>query len=649
MANLNIAIEIAAKDAASSVIGTITNALGGLGNLASGALTVGLGVAAAGVAGLGAGLTLAVSEAMGAQEVMSQTEAVIKSTGGAAGMTADAIAELAGSLSQNSRFADDAIQKGENLLLTFTNIGSDVFPAATQAMVDMATAMGTDAESGAIQLGKALNDPIAGISALSRAGVSFTEDQKKMIEQMVKAGDVAGAQKIILAELNKEFGGSAAASAQTFAGRLDVVKNQLLNVAESIGGPLLTVGTQFLDRFITPALPAIEAFGDTLTGVIDAVGPKLGTFLNAFMAGNTRGAASQLFSMFGMIGDMVPQLSGATDAAQSFIGAFMRDLPNLQSMWDTVSGAIGSVWSSLSSIDLGPLVASFGNLFATVGADMPAVGDIVSGVADGIKIAAQGIADFMNNVLIPGITAVVDWFTVNWPTIKATGEQVMAGLQTAIQTVLTAIQDFWNEWGDDIQNVWQGIVDGVQGVFDLFSLAFEGKWYEFGEKLRTGWDEAWKNIQGIVQSGIDWFNEQDWGAIGTAIIQGIANGITAAAHFIAEAATSAANAAYQAAKGFLGIQSPSKLFFTLGEYSAQGFAEGMGAGAPAMAYASAGAANSAYSGAASVALGGGGSMVLNIDARGASNEKAIEAAAERGVKRGLAAAGYRADRLRRTG
>jgi hypothetical protein len=57
----------------------------------------------------------------------------------------------------------------------------------------------------AIQLGKALNDPIAGISALSRVGVTFTEEQKATIESMVKMGDVAGAQKLILAELAREF------------------------------------------------------------------------------------------------------------------------------------------------------------------------------------------------------------------------------------------------------------------------------------------------------------------------------------------------------------------------------------------------------------------------------------------------------------
>lgn len=99
------------------------------------------------------------------------------------------------------------------MLLTFTNIGKDVFPDATSTMLDMATAMNGGLTPSAeqlkgtsIQLGKALNDPISGISALSKVGVTFTEQQKKQIEAMVQAGDAAGAQKLILAELGREFG-----------------------------------------------------------------------------------------------------------------------------------------------------------------------------------------------------------------------------------------------------------------------------------------------------------------------------------------------------------------------------------------------------------------------------------------------------------
>jgi hypothetical protein len=184
-------------------------------------------------------------EAFGeAQKVQAQTEAALKSTGAAAGLTADQIGDLAGSIAAYSGTDDEAIQKGENLLLTFTNIkdaagdGNDIFDQTTKIMVDMAQAMGTDAAGQAIQLGKALNDPVKGITALTRVGVTFTAEQKAQIAAMEKAGDTAGAQRVILAELNKEFGGSAAAFGKTLPGSIARFDVALGDVEEKIGGML---------------------------------------------------------------------------------------------------------------------------------------------------------------------------------------------------------------------------------------------------------------------------------------------------------------------------------------------------------------------------------------------------------------------------
>lgn len=99
------------------------------------------------------------------------------------------------------------------MLLTFTNIGKDVFPNATAMTLDMATAMNgglapsaEQLSNQAIQLGKALNDPIMGMGALRKVGVAFTEAQKEQITTLQQSGDIMGAQKIILAELATEFG-----------------------------------------------------------------------------------------------------------------------------------------------------------------------------------------------------------------------------------------------------------------------------------------------------------------------------------------------------------------------------------------------------------------------------------------------------------
>lgn len=204
-------------------------------------------------------------EALESQKVGAQTTAVLKSTGGAAGITAGQIGNLATSISNKIGVDDEAIQSNENLLLTFTNVrnevgkGNDIFNQATQTISDMSAALGQDGKSSAIQLGKALNDPIKGITALSRVGVSFTDQQKKAITADVKRGDTLKAQKIILAELTKEFGGSAAAVATPG----EKMKVAWSNLQETIGLAVLPILGK-LETFVTTLIPKALAVGTAL-------------------------------------------------------------------------------------------------------------------------------------------------------------------------------------------------------------------------------------------------------------------------------------------------------------------------------------------------------------------------------------------------
>ena len=209
--------------------------------------------------GLGAAAFGAVKAFDDASKVMAQSEAVIKSTGGAANVTADQMANLAGELSKKTGIDDEAIQSGENLIATFTGIrneagkGNDVFDQTTRAALDMSVALGTDMTSSAQMLGKALNDPVAGLSKLTRAGVVFTDQQKAQITALQESGDKLGAQKIILEEVNREFGGSAEAQA-TSLGKAQVSVD---NLAESLGGVLM---------------PAVKVAADGLSILADGLG-----------------------------------------------------------------------------------------------------------------------------------------------------------------------------------------------------------------------------------------------------------------------------------------------------------------------------------------------------------------------------------------
>ncbi len=189
-------------------------------------------------ASLGAAVSLgAVIRATREQEkALAQLEARLKSTGGVAGLTKKQLVDFAAALQQTTTYGDEAILSMQSLLLTFTNFRGRVFEEATRAALDLATAMGTDLKSAALQLGKALNDPVKGITALTRVGVSFSDAQKETIKAMVETGDVAGAQRLILKELNTEFGGAAEAAADTFGGALQQLQNAMGDLLEAPGG-----------------------------------------------------------------------------------------------------------------------------------------------------------------------------------------------------------------------------------------------------------------------------------------------------------------------------------------------------------------------------------------------------------------------------
>jgi hypothetical protein len=230
-------------------------------------------VAGAVIAGAFTLIGKSLADAAESQKVLAQTEAVLKSTGTTANGTAKEIAAMASSLQKSTSFNDEAILSGANLLLTFKNItnqageGNDIFDQTAEAMLNVARAMGTDASTEAIRLGKALNDPVAGISALTRVGIQFTDQQKAQISALAESGDLMSAQKIILGELQSQFGGSAAAYAKTFAGQLEGLNNELNDLSEEIGFAVMPAITGMIGEL----RDLIPVLGAQLKAAIDQV------------------------------------------------------------------------------------------------------------------------------------------------------------------------------------------------------------------------------------------------------------------------------------------------------------------------------------------------------------------------------------------
>ena len=148
-------------------------------------------------------------------QAASILKSTLESTGATAWTTFKDLENMASGLQQKTNFAASSIESMQSVLLGFRNIKGDTFEEATKAILDMATVMKMDLSSAAQSIGKALDDPIHGMDSLKKQGFNFTAAQKKVIQSLLDTGDAAGAQKIILDELNGTFGGAAEAAADS--------------------------------------------------------------------------------------------------------------------------------------------------------------------------------------------------------------------------------------------------------------------------------------------------------------------------------------------------------------------------------------------------------------------------------------------------
>lgn len=183
-------------------------------------------------------LIYATRAAMKQEEAYAKLATVLKSTGYAAGLSAKELIAHAEALQKVTVYGDETIQGMQALLLTFKGIKEEVFMRTTEVILDLSKAMSQDLQQSAIQVGKAINDPILGMTALARVGIQFTESQKEQIKTLVKSNRLFEAQAIILTELESEFGGMSRI-VDTGLGKWAQMQNVLGDVAETIGNALL--------------------------------------------------------------------------------------------------------------------------------------------------------------------------------------------------------------------------------------------------------------------------------------------------------------------------------------------------------------------------------------------------------------------------
>ena len=278
------------------------------------------------------------------EKAEAKLASVLKATKNAVGLSRDELQGYAADLQKITTYADETTISAMGVLATFTKIRGDQFKEATKAAMDMSAVLETDLQGSILQIGKALNDPIKGITALSRAGVSFTEQQKEQIKALQESGDIIGAQKIILDELKGEFGGASEALANTFGGRVAQLKNKLGDFGEKLG------------EIIAPAAGKMIEWLDAATDKLDEITPYIKASFAVyaeFITASWERAAGATKTLVDFISDGFNTVQHyISDVWKHIVGnhgeAFSKIIGHLDVMlgsWEGFRGGIVQIWN----------------------------------------------------------------------------------------------------------------------------------------------------------------------------------------------------------------------------------------------------------------------------------------------------------------
>lgn len=239
--------------------------------------------------------------------------AAIRATGYAAGFTLQQLKKYAAELQKVTRHGDEALMPIMGMLATFKEIRGPIFKRAMEAILDMAAVMEMDLRSAAIMTGKALNDPVKGLTALSRTGVIFTGQAIKTIHAMMEMGDIIGAQNVMLKEMEGQFKGVERAMAKTAGGALRRLKNEFMDLMELFAKPALKplmIEAEKLIAWMRSASvrDAVYSWGTrfhiALGGIKDAF-VDLYKYLKSDWLGGFNFIGDRIVDLFGTVGRMI--------------------------------------------------------------------------------------------------------------------------------------------------------------------------------------------------------------------------------------------------------------------------------------------------------------------------------------------------------
>ena len=242
-------------------VNSLTSRLGGLGTFLR---TLGpIGIAAgAGIGAIAAGMTAVVTRGQSAEVSLAKINALLKTTQGVSGQTAESIEKLAQAIGIETLASVEGVRDAAAQLLTFRNVSGEAFGRTLRAAQDLASLGFGTLSSATVQLAKALEEPEIGLAALRRVGVSFSQSQINVIKSLAETGDQARAMSLILDTVEKQVGGAGKAAAEGLAGAFDTLGERIGNFFEAVNNNTGATGT--LARGINAIADGVKAITDAI-------------------------------------------------------------------------------------------------------------------------------------------------------------------------------------------------------------------------------------------------------------------------------------------------------------------------------------------------------------------------------------------------
>lgn len=377
--------------------------------------------------------------ALEGEQAMARIEQVIRSTGGAAGLTAEGAQTLADRFAYMAGGTDDAVLAIEEIALRMGTITANEMPLFIEQSLDLGAVMGDNAAAARL-LARMQEDPIGTMGQLRRAGVLVSESLEAQIKSLVKAGDSAGATALLMDRVVEATGGAAAAQINTTAGTFELFSNILSEAAEGIMAEFLPAAETLLRDVIGPAIPIVTEFA----GQIGALASGVSSAVVAFLSGQ-EGIGGTLRIIGAAVDEVIP---GAYSwflqlgrAVQGVVDFFVANMPAMQETAATVFGAISEIVAVLAGVFYESILPAINELFGTVTTGAPSAQEIFTALMTAIKDGATIAAAFVKDVLAPAIAAFADWARTNL--IPLLGELVV-WLQTNLPVAIQFLTDAWN-------------------------------------------------------------------------------------------------------------------------------------------------------------------------------------------------------------